>query len=152
MNPQTFPESISFAAHPPRAQYRQVPTYLWYLLAAALLLLAYRIALMALLPLADTTEARYGEIARQAVSNGYWLMPHIDPHTPFFAKPPLSTWASAVSMQIFGINEFAARLPALLASLLAIVVAMGFAREMKLRRSWLAVSYTHLTLPTKRIV
>lgn len=137
MNPQTFPESISFAAHPPSAQYRQVPTYLWYLLAAALLLLAYRIALMALLPLADTTEARYGEIARQAVSNGYWLMPHIDPHTPFFAKPPLSTWASAVSMQIFGINEFAARLPALLASLLAIVVAMGFAREMKLRRSWL---------------
>lgn len=63
--------------------------YLWWLLDAALLLLAYRIGLM--LVLADTTEARYGEIAKLTVSNGFWLMPHIDPHTPFFAKPPLST-------------------------------------------------------------
>lgn len=138
MNPLTFPDSVSLtAANTALSKSRQVPNYVWYLLAAALLLLAYRIGLMALLPLADTTEARYGEIARQAVSNGYWLMPHIDPQTPFFAKPPLSTWASAVSMEIFGINEFAARLPALLASLLAIVVAMAFAKEMKLRHSWL---------------
>lgn len=137
MNPQAFPEPISFTAQALQAKVRPLPSYVWYLLVAALLLLAYRIGLMALLPLADTTEARYGEIARQAVSNGFWLMPHIDPNTPFFAKPPLSTWASAVSMLMFGINEFAARLPALLASLLAIWVAISFAKELQIRRSWL---------------
>ncbi len=137
MNHQAFPESMPFAAPSLPTRVRPLPSFAWYLLGAALLMLAYRIGLMALLPLADTTEARYGEIARQAVSNGFWLMPHIDPQTPFFAKPPLSTWTSAVSMQVFGINEFAARLPALLASLLAIWVAMGFAREMHIRRSWL---------------
>ncbi len=30
---------------------------------------------------------------------------------PFWAKPPLSTWLSAFSMKLFGVNEFAARLP-----------------------------------------
>ncbi|MFJ7566623.1 ArnT family glycosyltransferase [Herminiimonas sp. NPDC097707] len=111
--------------------------YLWWLLGAALLLLAYRIGLMLVLPLADTTEARYGEIARLTVSNGFWLMPHIDPHTPFFAKPPLSTWVSAASMMFFGINEFAARLPALLASLVALWFAWAFAGELQIRQRWL---------------
>lgn len=111
--------------------------YLWWLLGAALVLLAYRIGLMLVLPLADTTEARYGEIARLTVSNGFWLMPHIDPHTPFFAKPPLSTWLSAVSMMLFGVNEFAARLPALLASLAALWVAWAFAAELQIRQRWL---------------
>jgi 4-amino-4-deoxy-L-arabinose transferase-like glycosyltransferase len=33
---------------------------------------------------------------------------------PFWAKPPLSTWLSAFSMKLFGVNEFAARLPSAL--------------------------------------
>ncbi|MES2261670.1 MAG: glycosyltransferase family 39 protein [Pseudomonadota bacterium] len=111
----------------------------WWLLAACLVLLACRLALMLFAPLADTTEARYGEIARQTASNGFWLMPHMDPQTPFFAKPPLSTWFSAASMQLFGINEFAARLPALLLSLLTIGIALAFAKELRLRERWLVV-------------
>lgn len=106
---------------------------------AVLLLLLWRLALMAMLPLADTTEARYGEIARQTVSNGFWLLPHMDPHTPFFAKPPLATWASALSMALFGINEFAARLPALLAALATAWVAALFATQLGLRARWLVV-------------
>ncbi|NVE01280.1 glycosyltransferase family 39 protein [Massilia sp. BJB1822] len=110
----------------------------WLLSATALLLLA-RLGLMWFAPLADTTEARYGEIARQAVSNGFWLMPHMDPQTPFFAKPPLSTWSSAAFMTVFGVNEFAARLPALLVSLGAIWIAMRMAAELGLRQRWLVI-------------
>jgi len=111
----------------------------WLLAGAAILLLAYRLGLMLALPLADTTEARYGEIARLTASSGFWLMHHIDPQTPFFAKPPLSTWLSAASMRLLGVNEFAARLPSLLASLAAIWVGLGFARELQVRRRWLVI-------------
>lgn len=113
--------------------------YLLLLASVAVLLFLYRLGLMLYLPLADTTEARYGEIARLTVHNGFWLMPHMDVHTPFFAKPPLSTWVSAISMKLFGLDEFAARLPSLLASLLAIGIAMGFASEYKMPRRWLVI-------------
>lgn len=123
--------------HPRTPSLRIPQNYLWWLMGAALLLLAYRIGLMLALPLADTTEARYGEIAKLTVNNGFWLMPHIDPHTPFFAKPPLATWISAISMEALGINAFAARLPALLASLAALWIALAFAAEAQIQQRWL---------------
>ncbi|QGZ38322.1 dolichyl-phosphate-mannose-protein mannosyltransferase [Pseudoduganella flava] len=110
----------------------------WLTAAVALLLLA-RLIMMAWAPLADTTEARYGELARQTVAGGYWLMPHMDAHTPFLAKPPLATWASAASMHLLGITEFAARLPALLCALLTVAVTLAFARVAGVRRPWLVV-------------
>lgn len=116
-----------------------IPDWRYWLAGAVLLLLMARLALMALAPLADTTEARYGELARQTLVNGYWLMPHMDAQTPFFAKPPLSTWASAVSMGLFGVNEFAARLPALLASALTLWIAAAFAGLHGVRQRWLVV-------------
>ncbi|MBB3121738.1 ArnT family glycosyltransferase [Pseudoduganella violacea] len=110
----------------------------WFVLAVLLLLLC-RIGLMWWGPLADTTEARYGELARQTATNGYWLMPHMNAATPFFAKPPLSTWASAATAILFGINEFALRLPALLAALLTLWTAHCFARALGLREPGLVV-------------
>jgi len=111
-----------------------------YLLGALVfILLLYRVVLMWMLPLADTTEARYGEIARLTVTHGFWLMPHIDPQTPFFAKPPLSTWIAAASMSLFGINEFAARLPSLLASVATAWTAMAFASALGVKRRWLVL-------------
>lgn len=110
----------------------------WFYTALVLLLLA-RLALMALGPLADTTEARYGELARQTALHGYWLMPHMDAQTPFFAKPPLSTWSSAAAMQLLGVNEFAARLPALLFSALTAWVCSAWAAAHGVRQRWLVL-------------
>lgn len=138
----SWPATLSITDNAAAAGAR--PYGLWrnwqaWLLAATVLLLVTRLGLMWLAPLADTTEARYGEIARQAASNGFWLMPHMDPQTPFFAKPPLSTWSSAVFMVLFGVNEFAARLPALLVSLAAIWITMRLAGELGLRQRWLVI-------------
>lgn len=69
------------------------------------------------IPLNDTTEARYGEIARKMLETGNWVTLLHDYTLPFWAKPPLSTWLTALSMQLFGVNEFAARLPSLFLSL-----------------------------------
>ena len=69
------------------------------------------------LPLMDITEVRYAEIARIMSETGNWVVPHIDYGIPFWAKPPLSTWASALSVYLFGDHAFFVRLPYLLLSI-----------------------------------
>jgi 4-amino-4-deoxy-L-arabinose transferase-like glycosyltransferase len=76
--------------------------------------LAVRLATLGAYPLMDSTESRYGEIARKMVETGRWLVPQFDYGVPFWGKPPLSTWLSAAAMSIFGVGEFAARLPSFL--------------------------------------
>ncbi len=81
--------------------------WFWVIVVA----LAIRLATLGMYPLGDTTEARYAEIARKMVETGNWLTPQFDYGVPFWGKPPLSTWLRAVSFELFGVNEFAARLP-----------------------------------------
>lgn len=80
-------------------------------------LLGCRIFAMCFIPLTETTEARYGEIARKMLETNNWITPWHDYGIPFWAKPPLSFWLSALSMKYLGINEFAVRLPSLLLSI-----------------------------------
>lgn len=86
----------------------------WWALA---ILLGLRFLSLGLYPLMDNTEARYGEIARVMLSQNDWITPWYDHNVPFWGKPPLSFWATAASLKLFGINEFAARLPHFLAAL-----------------------------------
>lgn len=93
------------------------------LVAALFGLFVVRLVLMIWLPLTDTTEARYAEIARKMVETGDWITPQFDYGVPFWAKPPLHTWVSAIGMKLFGVSAFAARLPILMASI-AVLAAM----------------------------
>ena len=77
------------------------------------------------LPLMDKTEARYAEIARIMSETQNWIVLHVDYDIPFWAKPPLSSWASALSISIFGDHEFFIRLPYLL---LAVVIGLFLSR------------------------
>ena len=70
--------------------------------------------LNALIPLMDKTEARYAEIARIMAETQNWIVLQIDYGVPFWAKPPLSTWASALSISIFDASAFYVRLPYLI--------------------------------------
>ncbi len=90
------------------------------LMLGALALL--RLAAMALVPLLDTTEARYAEIARKMVELRDWVTPWHDYAVPFWGKPPLSFWLTGGSLKAFGVNEFAARLPHFL--VLALIAAL----------------------------
>ena len=90
---------------------------LWWLLGVVATL---RLLMLGSYPLTDTTEARYAEVARKMAELGNWVTPLYDYGVPFWAKPPLTTWLSAISLQMFGVNEFAARLPYFL---LAVFVA-----------------------------
>lgn len=84
------------------------------LLVAALL---GRLAFMGLLPLMDTSEPRYAEIARVMAESGDWITPWFDKGIPFWGKPPLSFWCQALAFRLFGVNEFAVRLPSMIATL-----------------------------------
>ena len=92
------------------------------LLFLFLAILAIRLFSLGLYPLMDTTEARYAEMARLMTVNGDWVTPYIEPGVPFWGKPPLQTWVSAASFELFGINEFAARLPHFLAGMLVLLL------------------------------
>ena len=86
-----------------------------------LVLIAIRGLINYLLPLMDKTEARYAEIARIMVETNNWILLQIDYNVPFWAKPPLSTWLTAISMKVFGLHEFFIRLPYLITTLLIIL-------------------------------
>ncbi|NGM85881.1 glycosyltransferase family 39 protein [Parapusillimonas sp. SGNA-6] len=89
---------------------------------ALLLALSLPLLSMAIVPLYDTSEPRYAEIARIMASTHDWITPWFGPGIPFWGKPPLSFWAQALSMNVFGYNEFAARLP----SWLCLLMTNGF--------------------------
>ena len=74
-----------------------------------------------LLPLMDKTEARYAEIARIMVETNNWILLQIDYNIPFWAKPPLSTWLTALSIKLFGLHEFYIRLPYLITTIIIVL-------------------------------
>ncbi|MBA3696211.1 MAG: glycosyltransferase family 39 protein [Methylotenera sp.] len=120
----------------------------YYLLGLILFVIALRVILMTTLPLMDTTEARYGELARVTATGNFWLMPHMSANQPFFAKPPLSTWFASASWLGLGHNEFALRLPSLILTLLSCVALLYGAQSFNLtRRQWLFASFVILTAP-----
>lgn len=80
------------------------------------LVLLIRLLSLGVYPLVDPSESRYAEMARKMLETGNWVTPQIDYGVWFWGKPPLAVWLNATSLAVFGVNEFAARLSALLLS------------------------------------
>jgi len=96
------------------------------LMIALFSLLFIRVMFMLWLPFTDTTEARYAEIARKMLETGDWITPQFDYGVPFWGKPPLYTWLSALGMKIFGVGSFGARVFILLSGLGVLGLSGGF--------------------------
>lgn len=83
----------------------------------------------------DFDEANYAAIARNIVRSGDWITLRWT-DAPWFQKPPLFFWLTAISFKILGFTETAARLvSALSASLTALIVYFWTLRLTK-RRIW----------------
>lgn len=102
-------------------------SYILYI--SVIILVLFRLLLTATIPLLDKTEARYAEIARIMHETNQWIVLQIDYGVPFWAKPPLSSWLSAGSFAVFGVNEFAARFPSFLLSIILIIIAGKMAKK-----------------------
>ena len=122
-----------------------MPRYInWSIVAIAIVLLL-RLPAMLWLPLVDTSEPRYAEIARLMLVSGDYITPWFEPGVPFWGKPPLSFWTEALSMGLFGVNEFAVRLPSwivtvLTAYLIFVFVKTFFTEKMALLASLIYAS------------
>lgn len=64
--------------------------------------------------LIEPDEMRHAEIAREMVINGDWIVPHLA-GVRYFDKPAMGYWLHALSIQAFGENNFAVRLPSVAA-------------------------------------
>ncbi|MCX6900999.1 MAG: glycosyltransferase family 39 protein [Verrucomicrobia bacterium] len=97
----------------------------------------------------DPDEGRYAEEAREMLERLQtdplaWLEETLDGE-PYYSKPPLTNWLTCVTMKLLGLNEWGARMPAALAALGAVLVAMSLARRMGGER-WAALA--GVILPT----
>ncbi len=101
-----------------------------------------------LIPLTDTTEARYANIAYMMAKSGDWITPYFDYGVPFWGKPPLSFWCQALFYDIFGIHDFAARLPSFLITLLTAWLIYNFLTRISNKTTALLaiVIYTSMAL------
>lgn len=68
----------------------------------------------------DWDEINFAESAREMIVSGNYQKVQIN-YQPFMEKPPLFFWIQVLSMRIFGIGEFAARLPNALIGIITLV-------------------------------
>lgn len=116
-----------------------------YLIIATIAIIVFKFILTAAIPLLDKTESRYAEIARIMAETKEWIVLQIDYGVPFWAKPPLSTWLSAISFDIFGVNELTARLPSFLISLLIIYIVGKSIKKTNI--TFYLIAFILLTMP-----
>lgn len=71
----------------------------------------------------DETEPLFAEASRQMVASGDWITPYYNGVTRF-DKPILIYWLQALSFLVFGINEWAVRLPSVFSAFA--LICLGF--------------------------
>jgi 4-amino-4-deoxy-L-arabinose transferase-like glycosyltransferase len=100
--------------------------------------------------LIDETEPLFVEASRQMLVTGDWITPYFDNVTRF-DKPPLIYWLMVLCFKVFGVNEWAARIPSAIAALAIVLLSFYTLQQhspllspakpllsQNLRRPWLA--------------
>lgn len=104
--------------------------------------------LLGIAPLFDWDEINFAECAREMMVTGDYLRVNIG-FRPFYEKPPLFFWLQAGAMHLFGVNEYAARLPNALAGIVTVWLFYSIGRRYfseRLGRFW-ALAYLGSLLP-----
>jgi hypothetical protein len=75
----------------------------------------------------DYDEGYYAQAAVHMVEHNDWITPYAN-GVRFLEKPPFLYWVTAASLEIFGVNEFALRLPTALGMIGLVWIVMLIAR------------------------
>lgn len=78
----------------------------------------------------DWDEINFAESAREMLITGDYLNVQVNFET-FWEKPPFFIWLQALSMKIFGVNEFAARFPNAVAGVITLLILFFIGRKLK---------------------
>ena len=120
-------------------------TISWLIAIAAALLF---IPLLGVVHLFDWDEINFAESAREMLVTNNYTQVQVD-FKPFWEKPPLFFWIQALSMKIFGINEFAARFPNALIGIVTLVLIYNIGSKIYNSRLglWWVLVYAGSLLP-----
>ncbi len=122
----------------------------WLVFGPAVLIAAYGAVLFGFhlgsYGLWEPDEARYAEIAREMVERANFLAPHLN-YVLYVEKPPLLYWLTALAFNLFGLNEFAARLVPALAAIVGLVVTYLFGSLVFDRRRGAIAAVALATMP-----
>ncbi|HEV7621610.1 MAG TPA: glycosyltransferase family 39 protein [Flavisolibacter sp.] len=96
---------------------KRLPAELLIVIGASILLIPF----LGMTHLFDWDEINFAEASREMLITHNYSIPQID-FQPFWEKPPLFFWLQVLCMDIFGVNEFASRLPNALCGILTLIV------------------------------
>ena len=75
--------------------------------------------------LMDDVDAVHGQIARNMVQSGDWVIAHLD-GVPYMEKAPLPYWLIAISYLLMAVHDWVARIPTALAAVLLCFVTARY--------------------------
>jgi 4-amino-4-deoxy-L-arabinose transferase-like glycosyltransferase len=75
--------------------------------------------------LMDDVDAVHGQIARNMVQSGDWVIAHLD-GIPYMEKAPLPYWLIAICYLLMGVHDWVARIPTALAAVLLCFVTARY--------------------------
>ncbi len=77
----------------------------------------------------DWDEINFAESSREMLVTGNYFQVQVN-YEPFMEKPPFFFWLQALSMSVFGVNEFAARFPNAIIGIIALLVLFGIGKRL----------------------
>ncbi len=75
-------------------------------------------------------EPRYAQVAREMFEHHEWITPMLGGE-PWLEKPPLYYWQAILAYKIFGVSDWAARLPSVIDASLMVVAIYFFLRRLR---------------------
>src|SRR5438067_1564602 len=106
MSSQTLPGSVPSIEVHASARRRK-----FFIVAIVLIWAAIYITSIFQPPLLDDADTVHAEAAREMLTRHDWVTLHIDQGIRYLEKAPLMYWAVASSFKVFGVRDWAARLP-----------------------------------------
>ena len=91
----------------------------------------------------DWDEVNFAELSREMLVLNDYLNVHIN-FQPFWEKPPLFMWFQAISMNLFGVNEFAARFPNAICGIFTLVFIFNIGQRLINTRFGIVWTLTYL--------
>jgi len=104
----------------------RIPDWL-FLLAFCGFFFFWRLASFGLI---GADEPRYAQVAREMFNRHDWITPTLG-GSAWLEKPPLYYWQATLAYRLFGVSDWAARLPSAVDALLMVLAAYWFLRRFR---------------------
>src|SRR5581483_9478294 len=80
--------------------------------------------------LVGADEPRYAQVAREMLARHDWVVPTIN-GIPWLEKPALYYWGTMLSYSVFGVRDWAARVPSALLATIMVLAIYAFLRKFR---------------------